>query len=907
LTTAGIIVSLSIVGQGTADSAIVTSPSPTVQKDEVSTAKAAAKARGSEVEITSARREDSTLYALPDGTFRVEMHAGPIRVSRNGQFVPIDTTLVEDNGELKPKAAKSNVSFSVGGPGPVVRFDDGHGLRTVGWPKALSRPQISGNEAIYRNAVTGGDLVLKATPTGFTQSIVLRERPKKPTEIRIPVDLPQGQQYKLSAGGKLRLTGAKDETLATAGPLRMADAGAERSPDTGHVGDVPGKVEKTSTGTALVLQPDQTFLADPAVQYPVTLTTSSWVGAGLQDDVFVSSDYPNAIGDATWLHAGKFGSGSKTARTYIRFNAGGPLRGARILNADLRLWNYKSNACGSSVGSGIQVRRVTSDWMQSTLTLSNQPSTTTSGAITQKAAAGDPNCAEAELYYSIENIVQAWADGASDYGVQLRAANESDATNWRMYRSSESAGTGPVLFINFETDAPDSVDFTLFDGSPTVPLNGTEYDFSSLSSVPDMSEEDLTELVTTGQVTREPVLADDSGIESPIASDPEAHPRYDEPQTGEPTDDGPTPSPSPTPPATGSTLNANPSFEEGISPWYPWWGDDELTQSTEQAHEGAASAKLSLGAPECCTGMAQDLSVTPGTYEITGWIRPDADATGFYGVDWYDADWNFLDSSSDFGELTSGRWQPLQSVVVTAPAGTANAVLWTEADFTDESLHTVYLDDLRMAPVVGAAAARQAAARRSDGKAPRLLTELRDKVKRDHSGRATQRSTGNAVNHEQVNTSQLAAEPAGSFDLLAFWRDKGGKKINYRKGWFDPILDRGFGHIKITQKHNLTVTAAYYMTKSPIRGIQQPDSILVSRFHYLATAYDNHCSGILRWKRCRTVRTMNTRTIVDFNTEPWKYADTFGVVTAYCEGVTWCPDWVGGNPVHPILPIPYKP
>ncbi|MCC5575436.1 DNRLRE domain-containing protein [Microtetraspora sp. AC03309] len=203
----------------------------------------------------------------------------------------------------------------------------------------------------------------------------------------------------------------------------------------------------------------------------------------------------------------------------------------------------------------------------------------------------------------------------------------------------------------------------------------------------------------------------------------------------------PTPSPTPTPTASSVALNSNPSFESGVSPWYSWWEGDELTQSTEQAYEGSASAKL--GGPGCCTAIAQDLSVTEGTYQLTGWVRPEADATGWYGVDWYDADWNFLDSSAGHSELSTGLWQPLETVVVTAPAGTANAVLWAEADvLIEESSQTVYLDDLRMTSVAGAAS-RKATASGPKREVPKLVKELREKISaRSKQGKAQASASG---------------------------------------------------------------------------------------------------------------------------------------------------------------------
>ncbi|GHH70732.1 hypothetical protein GCM10017673_23070 [Streptosporangium violaceochromogenes] len=90
------------------------------------------------------RTEDTTLYALPNGAFRAEFFAGPIRVKQNNQLVPVDTTLVNDNGLLRPKSAKGGVGFSTGGTRPLVTITDGATTRIIGWDKPLPVPESVG-------------------------------------------------------------------------------------------------------------------------------------------------------------------------------------------------------------------------------------------------------------------------------------------------------------------------------------------------------------------------------------------------------------------------------------------------------------------------------------------------------------------------------------------------------------------------------------------------------------------------------------------------------------------------------------------------------------------------------------------------------------------------------------------
>ncbi|MEV7427950.1 FG-GAP-like repeat-containing protein [Streptomyces sp. NPDC091212] len=74
-------------------------------------------AQGSSVEVGALRTETSTTYAQPDGTFRLTVHAAPVRARVDGKWQPIDTdlTAVKGGGGWTQKAAADPVVFSPGG------------------------------------------------------------------------------------------------------------------------------------------------------------------------------------------------------------------------------------------------------------------------------------------------------------------------------------------------------------------------------------------------------------------------------------------------------------------------------------------------------------------------------------------------------------------------------------------------------------------------------------------------------------------------------------------------------------------------------------------------------------------------------------------------------------------------
>ncbi|WP_405566583.1 hypothetical protein OG317_00075 [Streptomyces sp. NBC_01167] len=112
-------------------------------------------------ELTTARTESTDTWALPDGTWSVKRYGTPVRMLRDGAWVPTDPTLVRaSDGRVMPKASTVAVSFSGGGSGPLLSgVKDGRTL-TLSWPKPLPSPAVAENVATYPEVLPGVDLQL---------------------------------------------------------------------------------------------------------------------------------------------------------------------------------------------------------------------------------------------------------------------------------------------------------------------------------------------------------------------------------------------------------------------------------------------------------------------------------------------------------------------------------------------------------------------------------------------------------------------------------------------------------------------------------------------------------------------------------------------------------------------------
>ncbi|MFC7106876.1 DNRLRE domain-containing protein [Nonomuraea rubra] len=488
-----------------------TAPPPSSENRAVDKVLEAAKSKaaksGKRVEIPERNTESTTLYANPDGkTLRLELNTQPVRVENaDGKgFTPIDTTLVEEAGAIKPKAIAGSLTLSGGQDKALLKSRTANAAAKITAPWVLPEPTLKGNTATYADAYgKGRDLLVAANPTGFEQQIIIRERPTGPVSFRVPVELPSGLSFKKNTAGRPTIVGKDGKTLTEVRPTLIQDAEAAdpKAPlDTGRAGKAA--VALADDGKTLIFTPDAAFLADPATAYPVTM-------AAARDDWYEEHTGWQRGGMDTWINdvdykdswdtqaqpqivAGKSYASSiaKRWRGYLQFpNISPGFAGSKVQNADLHLWNYESNDCGTSPGSGITARRITSTWDDLTLHWDRQPSVTSTGADNEPGAY-DETCSYAwNLTHSLDEIAQAWVDGATNYGIQLTAGNESDVRNWRRYTSHNAGGcmTAPLEDCKFELHPPIlTIDFEL----PVPPRRETVVISSSdpLTSIPEYEE-----------------------------------------------------------------------------------------------------------------------------------------------------------------------------------------------------------------------------------------------------------------------------------------------------------------------------------------------------------------------------------------------------------------------------------
>ncbi|WP_258055037.1 DNRLRE domain-containing protein [Streptomyces sp. Ru71] len=427
---------------------------PAEAKDEAS-AVLMARLQHRRIEVLSARTADSSTYALPNGQMQTEAYAGPVRVKQGSVWKSIDTALADTGADLTPAAAAADIAVSDGGDQRLASVRRGKAAFGLGWQSKLPAPAVKGNTAAYR--LGGGQtLSVTALAQGFSENIQLAQRPAGDSvSYRIPLDL-AGLKVSQAASGHLLLKDAAGKLVAEAPAPMMWDASKDpASGESAHRRQVTTRVETAADGKqTLVLTPDKGFLAKAT--YPVTVDPTTTLA--VTTDTWVQNpDYPDSQVSSEELKSGTYDGGSDTARSYLKFDVS-KLAGKHITAATMSLYNYYSATCSTS-GAATQAKRITSTWSSSSITWGAQPSTTTTDMATNTGHWGySSSCPAAWSNWNLQAMVQSWANGTTNYGIQLRSADETDSTSWRRFRSANysTAGYAPKLSVTYNSYATTS-------------------------------------------------------------------------------------------------------------------------------------------------------------------------------------------------------------------------------------------------------------------------------------------------------------------------------------------------------------------------------------------------------------------------------------------------------------------
>jgi hypothetical protein len=202
-----------------------------------------------------------------------------------------------------------------------------------------------------------------------------------------------------------------------------------------------------------------TVEATPVSCTPLTLSANadSWIDSG--------SKSSNKGTDSILKVQAKTGS---NLRALVRFDLSSIPPGCTIESATLRLY-----AASWTNGRTLRALRITSNWTETGVTWSNQPSTTTSSAATTSSGSGYRE-------WNVTSQVQAMYTGSNN-GFLIRDANEGGGGSEQQFHSREKGVDMPQLVITFaapDTTAPE----TTIDSGPASPTTDSTASFAFSSN-----------------------------------------------------------------------------------------------------------------------------------------------------------------------------------------------------------------------------------------------------------------------------------------------------------------------------------------------------------------------------------------------------------------------------------------
>jgi hypothetical protein len=201
---------------------------------------------------------------------------------------------------------------------------------------------------------------------------------------------------------------------------------------------------------------------DPPNPEPPTtiLVTETWASMKSAYVVLTPGGLQAGNGLSADLLVGKLADGNK-ARGLIRWNLPWKGKVVKVHSATLRLRGGSTTCTGFGGSPLFDISRITGGWSAGTFATrcsfssSNAvtwpgPATTATGVVTKPG----PGSSGAWVEYNLLAIVDAWAKGSPNYGIQLRGADENDTGDRApVWSHNGAAADRPQLVVKYEYEA----------------------------------------------------------------------------------------------------------------------------------------------------------------------------------------------------------------------------------------------------------------------------------------------------------------------------------------------------------------------------------------------------------------------------------------------------------------------
>lgn len=327
---------------------------PSVSQPQALSPAQQAAATGEPVVVDELTTPTEQTSAMPDGTMQYEVSTVPVRVERDGEWIPVDTDLVRRGEWLEPDASAAPVRFSPGGTTVLsqVRTESGEWVSEI-WPDGpVPTPRIDGDTATYPEIKPGVDLKLVATKTGVASIYVVKSaEAAKSSDLEALRTVVRGAELSRNETGTVSASASDGSDLLAAQPLwwDSSNGGTYREPG-GEAPPKPVSHDVVGDGVAMdvgasVETQEKKAPAKP-IQYPIFVDpdwSTGIAGSWYTDAAFPNTSYLSA-GASDVLRVGAYEE--YVSNMFFQFPIGA-LGGKRVLGARLNTMQLSVDACGA--------------------------------------------------------------------------------------------------------------------------------------------------------------------------------------------------------------------------------------------------------------------------------------------------------------------------------------------------------------------------------------------------------------------------------------------------------------------------------------------------------------------------------------------------------------------------------
>jgi hypothetical protein len=403
-------------------------------------------------EVPSLSTAYSNSYDNHDGTYTASVSATPInyRPTTGGAWAPIDLTLSAiSGGNGRLRAAKTGAPVEVGSPDDAAGFvslDTTAGKISLSLApgakpgRSGSKPVSGTNRADVAGLLPGVDLRVVPSSDGFRVFLVLASNPAKPS-FTFTLNSP-GMTPALQADGSISFTDKTGNLIASMPQPYATDSTVDQSGGGRYTNKVSYALATTGGRNLLTVNVDPSWLASAVYPVYVDPTVATVSGTTNAKDTFVdyawpASNFKDAVNGS--VHEFVIGYDGNTPNPdlpnnkevcygLLSFAMPTDAIGSTIDSASLAVYTYYGWV---TTAKTVYFDRITSTWSSTSVTWNSKPSYTNLGSA--ELAPGDTSA------FDVKSTVQSWADGAANYGFQLRASDTND-TYWKRLDSSEQNG-----------------------------------------------------------------------------------------------------------------------------------------------------------------------------------------------------------------------------------------------------------------------------------------------------------------------------------------------------------------------------------------------------------------------------------------------------------------------------------